>query len=547
MAVEANQEWLKSNGDPHLVLVHRLPSFNFQLKDILQPHFHLLDPADSPEPACSFLSSHAQSVRALICVANTPLTAETLNLLPSLELVVASSAGVDHIDTQECRRRGIILTNASTAFAEDAADYAVTLLIDVWRRISAADRFLHAGLWPVKGGYPLGSKMKVLIDRYQQDCVIQFLMGLNESYSNVRDQIMLMDPIPQVSKVFSLVQQQEKQHQMLLNTPAIESMALFAKNASAPFKPFSRTYCPHCKIQGHSVEDCFKLGNSKPPICSHCNMSGHLAEKCYKLVGYPPGHKLYNRGRRPGGNTRQTNMVIAEGVPKNHVDKMDLISNQYQKILKLLHENHTPVPTMSMANTSNLPSMSGIATCLSTYAHKSFDLGGKRVGIVGLGSIGFEVSKRLEAFGCSIAYSSRKEKPHVPYPYHANVLDLAAHSDALVLCCSLSEQTRHIINKDVMTALGKKGVVINVGRGGLIDEKELVRFLLRGDIGGAGLDVFEDEPDVPRQLFELDNVVLSPHRAIFTPEAIEALNQLTFTNLKAFFSNKPLQSVYQIE
>ncbi|KAB5533745.1 hypothetical protein DKX38_016831 [Salix brachista] len=202
-------------------------------------------------------------------------------------------------------------------------------------------------------------QMKVLIDRYQQDCVIQFLMGLNESYSNVRDQIMLMDPIPQVSKVFSLVQQQEKQHQMLLNTPAIESMALFAKNASAPFKPFSRTYCPHCKIQGHSVEDCFKLGNSKPPICSHCNMSGHLAGKCYKLVGYPPGHKLYNRGRRPGGNTRQTNMVIAEGVPKNHVDKMDLISNQYQKILKLLHENHTPVPTMSMANTSNLPSMSG--------------------------------------------------------------------------------------------------------------------------------------------------------------------------------------------
>ncbi|KAJ6712384.1 GLYOXYLATE/HYDROXYPYRUVATE REDUCTASE HPR3 [Salix purpurea] len=333
MAVEANQEWLKSNGDPHLVLVHRLPSFNFQLKHILQPHFHLLDPAGSPEPAGSFLSSHAQSVRALICVANTPLTAETLSLLPSLELVLASSAGVDHIDTQECRRRGIILTNASTAFAEDAADYAVTLLIDVWRRISAADRFLHAGLWPVKGGYyPLGSK-----------------------------------------------------------------------------------------------------------------------------------------------------------------------------------------------------------------------LGGKRVGIVGLGSIGLEVSKRLEAFGCSIAYSSRKEKPHVPYPYHANVLDLAAHSDALVLCCSLSEQTRHIINKDVMTALGKKGVVINVGRGGLIDEKELVRFLLRGDIGGAGLDVFEDEPDVPRQLFELDNVVLSPHRAIFTPEAIEALNQLTFTNLKAFFSNKPLQSVYQIE
>lgn len=159
MAVEANQEGLQSNEDLHPVLVLRLPSFNLPLNDILRPHFHLLDPADSPEPACSFLSNHAQSVRALICVGYTPVTAEILNLLPSLELIVASSAGVDHIDIQECRRRGIIMTNASTAFAEDAADYAVALLIDVWRRISAADRFLHAGLWPVKGDYPLASKV----------------------------------------------------------------------------------------------------------------------------------------------------------------------------------------------------------------------------------------------------------------------------------------------------------------------------------------------------------------------------------------------------
>jgi hydroxypyruvate reductase 2 len=174
-------------------------------------------------------------------------------------------------------------------------------------------------------------------------------------------------------------------------------------------------------------------------------------------------------------------------------------------------------------------------------------MGRKRVGIVGLGRIGFEVGKRLEAFGCSIAYNSRKKKPSVPFSYHANVLDLAEDSDALILCCSLTEQTHHIINKDVLEALGKEGVIINVGRGALIDEKLLVQFLLRGDIGGAGLDVFENEPDVPRQLFELDNVVLSPHRAIFTSESLEALHELVFTNLKAFFLNKPLQSVFQIE
>jgi hypothetical protein len=137
-------------------------------------------------------------------------------------------------------------------------------------------------------------QMRVLTDRYQQDCVIQFLMGLNETYSNIRDQIMLMDPIPQVGKVFSLVQQQEKQHQLLLCTSTPDSMALFTRNTSTNFKTFNRPYCPHCKIQGHSLEDCFKAGNSKPPVCRHCNMSGHLAEKCYKLVGYPPGHKLYN-------------------------------------------------------------------------------------------------------------------------------------------------------------------------------------------------------------------------------------------------------------
>jgi len=170
-------------------------------------------------------------------------------------------------------------------------------------------------------------QMRVLTDRYQQDCVIQFLMGLNETYSNIRDQIMLMDPIPQVSKVFSLVQQQEKQHQMLLCTSTPDLMALFTRNTSTNFKTFNRPYCPHCKIQGHSLEDCFKAGNAKPPVCSHCNMSGHLAEKCYKLVGYPLGHKLYNKGKKSNIHTRQTNMIIAEDFPKHHVDKMDLISN----------------------------------------------------------------------------------------------------------------------------------------------------------------------------------------------------------------------------
>ena len=187
--------------------------------------------------------------------------------------------------------------------------------------------------------------------------------------------------------------------------------------------------------------------------------------------------------------------------------------------------------------------------CVLKFSSTSlwFQLGGKRVGIVGLGNIGSQIAKRLVAFGCSIAYNSRKKKPSVPFPYYANVWDLAANSDVLIVCCALTEDTHHIINKDVTTALGKEGVIINVGRGPLVDEKELVQFLVRGEIGGAGLDVFENEPDVPKELFKLDNVVLSPHCAVVTLESFAAVQDLVMANLKAFFSNKPLVSLVQNE
>lgn len=164
---------------------------------------------------------------------------------------------------------------------------------------------------------------------------------------------------------------------------------------------------------------------------------------------------------------------------------------------------------------------------------------------MGLGRIGSKVANRLRAFGCRIAYNSRKEKPSVTFPFYSNVCDLASESDVLVVCCSLTAETHHIINKDVMKALGKEGVVINVGRGALVDEQELVRFLMQGEIGGAGLDVFENEPNVPRELFDLDNVVLSPHSAVITPESIESMTKLVLANLKAFFAGEPLPSPAQ--
>lgn len=169
-------------------------------------------------------------------------------------------------------------------------------------------------------------------------------------------------------------------------------------------------------------------------------------------------------------------------------------------------------------------------------------MGSKRVGIVGFGSIGQEVAKRLEAFGCRILYTSRNKKPFVSYPFYSNVLQLAADSDVLIICCGLTDQTRHMINREVMLALGKEGIIINIGRGPIIDEKELVQCLLQKELGGAGMDVFENEPDVPRQLFTLDNVILSPHRAVHTPESLTTTCDLVKGNFEAFFSNKPLLS-----
>ncbi|MQL91727.1 hypothetical protein Taro_024351 [Colocasia esculenta] len=165
---------------------------------------------------------------------------------------------------------------------------------------------------------------------------------------------------------------------------------------------------------------------------------------------------------------------------------------------------------------------------------------GKTVGIIGLGRIGMAVAKRAEAFGCPISYYSRSEKPGVSYQYYPTVVDLAANSQVLVVACVLTEETRHIINRQVIDALGPRGVLINIGRGGHVDEAELVAALLEGRLGGAGLDVFEREPEVPEELFGLDNVVLLPHVGSGTFETRKAMADLVLGNLEAHVLNKPL-------
>ncbi|KAG6597183.1 Glyoxylate/hydroxypyruvate reductase HPR3, partial [Cucurbita argyrosperma subsp. sororia] len=313
------------------VLVLSPPAIFTSLESQFSIRFHMLKPWDSKLPLLQFLTSYAQSVPAMLVVPGDRLLVNSaiLDCLPSLKLVVTTSAGVDHLDVAELRRRGVAIAYAGNLFSQDVADMAVGLLIDVLRNVSAGDRFVRLGLWPTQRDFPLALK-----------------------------------------------------------------------------------------------------------------------------------------------------------------------------------------------------------------------LSGKQIGIVGLGKIGTEVAKRLEGFGCRISYNSRTKKPLVPYSYYSNVHELAANCEALIICCGLTAETRHMIDRDVMVALGKDGVIVNVGRGAIVDEKELIRCLIQGEIRGAGLDVFENDPEIPKELFNLDNVVLSPHVAVLTTESMVGLTQLALGNLEAFFSNKPLVSPY---
>lgn len=165
---------------------------------------------------------------------------------------------------------------------------------------------------------------------------------------------------------------------------------------------------------------------------------------------------------------------------------------------------------------------------------------GKSVGIIGLGRIGSAIAKRAEAFGCPISYHSQSKKLSAKYKYYSNVLDLAANCEILIVACALTDKTWHIVDRKVINALGPKGILINIGRGAHIDEAELVCALQEGRVGGAGLDVYENEPEVPEPLLQLQNVVLLPHVGSDTHETAKAMADLVLKNLVAHFNNQPL-------
>lgn len=162
---------------------------------------------------------------------------------------------------------------------------------------------------------------------------------------------------------------------------------------------------------------------------------------------------------------------------------------------------------------------------------------GKRVGILGLGRIGQAIATRFEAFGCSIAYHSRREVPGSPYSYAASPAELAAEVDILVLATSGGSGTQHLVDRKVLEALGPDGYLVNIARGSVVDQDAMVELLREGGIAGAGLDVYTEEPTVPEDLMALDNVVLLPHLASGTVETRAAMEQLTLDNLDRWLAD----------
>ncbi|WP_108461682.1 2-hydroxyacid dehydrogenase [Devosia naphthalenivorans] len=160
---------------------------------------------------------------------------------------------------------------------------------------------------------------------------------------------------------------------------------------------------------------------------------------------------------------------------------------------------------------------------------------GRKVGLVGLGRIGTGIAERLVPFGVEIAYHSRSPRPEHPFQHFPDLVAMARHVNILIVIVPGGEQTRHLINAEVLDALGTTGIVINVARGSVIDEQALITALKSGIILGAGLDVFENEPYVPADLLEMDHVVLLPHVGSASVPTRNAMSQLVADNVITWF------------
>ncbi len=171
---------------------------------------------------------------------------------------------------------------------------------------------------------------------------------------------------------------------------------------------------------------------------------------------------------------------------------------------------------------------------------------GRRVGIFGMGRIGLAVARRLEAFGLPIAYHNRRKVEGLAYEYHATLKSLAEAVDTLICVAPGGAATEKAVSAEILSALGSSGVLINIGRGSVVDEAALATALQHGTIAAAGLDVFVDEPSVPQALLDAPGASLLPHVGSASGHTRRAMADLCVDNLVSWFTERrPLTPVQE--
>jgi lactate dehydrogenase-like 2-hydroxyacid dehydrogenase len=167
-------------------------------------------------------------------------------------------------------------------------------------------------------------------------------------------------------------------------------------------------------------------------------------------------------------------------------------------------------------------------------------VGGKTMGVLGLGGIGRAIADRGAALRMRVLYQGPRRKPDAPYEYLSDPVELARQSDYLMVACKGGPDTRHLVSAAVIEALGPQGTLINVARGSVVEERALIAALAQNRLGHAALDVFESEPDPSPALLALPNVIVQPHHGSATVETRTAIGALMIDNLSAHFAGRPL-------
>ncbi len=224
---------------------------------------------------------------------------------------------------------------------------------------------------------------------------------------------------------------------------------------------------------------------------------------------------------------RKRNLAVTNAPGLNSGDVADVAVSMLTSLLLNLPNNHNYIMADQWVNKS------------SFIRHSIRNM---PVGIIGLGSIGMEVVKRLEPFGVDIRWWGPRRKSDISLPYVCSVSELAKQCRGLVVCCRPDKSTHHLVNDKVLDQLGSDGVIVNVSRGNVIDQKTLIAYLVSKQIAGAGLDVFEPEPTNRSTWANVPNVILSPHQGGSTYESLFAQAQIAQNNIENFLDEKPLIS-----